>query len=117
MLNKIYKTRPSLYSYLQGWQLQYMSKGRRESKPIFDKRRAEDRNRHRTEMSKDFGRGQTFASLLDETECHGGQPAMDADRKLAEHFFSDAEVGFYEINESMPFEATPKCEKMIAIKL
>ena len=85
--------RPRLYSNLQGWQ--YFSNGRKpDNKPIFDKRRAEARNVNKMEMSKEFGRGRTFASLFDEIECDGGrgQPATAADRKLAEIFFSDDEI-------------------------
>ena len=89
---------------MQGWQLQNISSPvlRKESQDIFEKPRrvyAEERLQHRAEMRKEFGgRGQTFASLLDEVKCDdgggGGQAAADADRRreVAAHFFSDEEV-------------------------
>ena len=41
---------------------------------------------------KEFGKGHTFASILDEVWCDGGN-RMEADRELAAYFFNDSEVG------------------------
>ena len=41
---------------------------------------------------KEFGKGHTLASVLDEVWCDGDN-RMEADRELAADFFNDSEVG------------------------